>query len=349
MLAGLVVLAGVLNRVLGQGAVPAATPPPWLGWAPLALLVIGVPISYFIRNQCYKRAWRGHRVDPSGYVTGNLAVFALLEIVVVAGLAIGLLSPGAGPAPAAALLAFGLFLLNFPPRSAAGRPPPGRGGTPRAGRRCGTLTPRNRACGFACGPRVSPARWPFCNSKALPLAWGRCCLRLTGREDWPVGPLRRTRFADIDSGLAGRVSEGVAQLMPHGGLRVLQRLEGWLTENGVPPVSGGEDRPGAYPEASDPHEAAVLHAIARAASPAAIDRLARQPALWRAVRARGAEPVVDPDRQRILQRLIDPPSVVVVGRPNAGKSTLLNRLTGRGSALVSAAPGTTRDWVGGAR
>jgi small GTP-binding protein len=221
----------------------------------------------------------------------------------------------------------------------------------------------------------------------------RVVSNVTGQSDWPLRRLQLVRFGDDDAGLAVCFRDDWAQLMPHGGPRVVRRLVDVLT------AQGGiyESQPPArqmYPEAASDLEADMLAALARAASPAAIDLLLAQPAAWRAWlkrqgiegswvqwteestdhgtegkrpqawRHEGTEGSQDsglrmPDaglRTKLaelatghskLETLLSPPSVVVVGRPNVGKSTLTNRMLGRAVSLVADLPGTTRDWVGG--
>ncbi|MCH8210078.1 MAG: hypothetical protein IIB99_01770, partial [Planctomycetes bacterium] len=107
---------------------------------------------------------------------------------------------------------------------------------------------------------------------------------ITGIDDWPLGRARFVPFDDIDEGIAVRLTNEIAQLMPHGGPRVVQRLIQRLIELGVDLGHAFEANPAdVYPEAADQFEALALAGVARAASPLAIDLLLDQPRRWRSL------------------------------------------------------------------
>lgn len=153
--------------------------------------------------------------------------------------------------------------------------------------------------------------------------------------DIPPGRPALVDLLGIDRGIAVRWDPTTIDLCPHGGPAVVRRLVSALSEHGFTPDPGCR-----YPEAADEIEARMLAALARAASPLAVDILLAQPDRWRAHKAG------PPADETVLNRLLDPPLVVAVGPANIGKSTLLNALAGRAVAVVADQPGTTRDHVG---
>lgn len=148
---------------------------------------------------------------------------------------------------------------------------------------------------------------------------------------------------DVDDLVAARVDDRTLWITPHGGIETARRVRQWLGGVGVEAIAD-QDASERFPEAADLIEARVLEALTRAASPRAVEMLLAQPSLWQRGPRHPSEPA--DARDRALHALIEPALVVVVGRPNAGKSTLLNALAGRGVALASGTPGTTLDHVG---
>lgn len=86
-----------------------------LGFVAAGLLVSGVIIGLFIRNQIYKANWQGDVVTPAGYFQGNLVFLALLEGVAMVGLVAALLAGTLmTPAIIPSVIAMGIQVINFP-------------------------------------------------------------------------------------------------------------------------------------------------------------------------------------------------------------------------------------------
>jgi GTP-binding protein EngB required for normal cell division len=161
---------------------------------------------------------------------------------------------------------------------------------------------------------------------------------LTTRTKWEKGKLYLVTIPDIDEAVAVQVDDDTAYLMPHGGVQILKKLALRFAELGL--VQTQHVR---YKEASDELEAKMLETLSVSQSPLAAGLLLAQPAKIQNTAAPTRE---DLRRADILNRLINPPKVVLLGAPNTGKSTLMNALTKQDTSIVHDLPGATRDAVG---
>jgi len=161
--------------------------------------------------------------------------------------------------------------------------------------------------------------------------------KLTNRTMWKIGALYLVEIQGIDEAVAVKINDDVAHIMPHGGLHILRKLTDRFAE-----IDLEQTNTPIFLEAQDDIEAAMLAALATAQSPLAVDLLLSQPPKLRGATATKE----DLSRATILNHLIHPPKVVLLGAPNTGKSTLMNALTKQDTSIVHDLPGATRDAVG---
>lgn len=162
-----------------------------------------------------------------------------------------------------------------------------------------------------------------------------------------VGTPRLCEFPGGDTGLFMRVSGTCAQFMPHGGRVVLGRMRRALSKR-VQWVSQTQpvDALSMYPEADGLIEACALETISQAASPRAIEVILEHAQRWNQSLHKHDAHSVDSSTAQSLHHLIEPPTVVLVGFSNIGKSSLTNAMARRCVSLFADEPGTTLDHVG---
>ena len=154
--------------------------------------------------------------------------------------------------------------------------------------------------------------------------------------------LREPDGSLLDEAILLVESERRLELHLHGSPALVERVRATLgcSEPPEPPPSLEERAERRLEAASSEGAARLLLDQAEGALRAEYERLRAGPddELVRGARALA-------ERGGLARWLLDPPRVVLAGPVNAGKSTLFNLLVGRERAVVSPAPGTTRDVV----
>lgn len=161
-----------------------------------------------------------------------------------------------------------------------------------------------------------------------------------------LGEVQLRSIKGIDDVIVARVRAERALLFPHGSPAVIEALIHRLVQVGLPRWVADEQFAAEHdPPTPGDIERRMLEALSVCESPLAIDLLLDQPRRWRENRL-NAGPLLGSGHARALSRLLRAPTVVAIGPPNIGKSSLVNALAKRSVSIVADERGTTRDHVG---
>ena len=144
------------------------------------------------------------------------------------------------------------------------------------------------------------------------------------------------RFADINLHGGAWVVRAVLDLAKLAGFECIERAMMPMIDDAI--------------DAADVIDREIEAYLPLAVTELALRTLLAQAQAWKGLLARadtisrGEIDAILADRS--LHWLLHPPRVAIVGAPNAGKSTLANRLFAQERSITADLPGTTRDWVG---